>query len=86
MISGVAARTSAPLKNGDVIPVNRTPVPPDINGVVETLNTGLRTYALTCSTVPTAMNTVRSVAGRRLRPATGKWLLLGKFRGVPQRA
>jgi len=34
--------TSASLKNGDVIPVNRTSVPPDINGVVETLNTGLQ--------------------------------------------
>jgi phospholipid/cholesterol/gamma-HCH transport system substrate-binding protein len=33
--------TSASLKNGDVIPVNRASVPPDINGVVETLNTGL---------------------------------------------
>jgi len=34
--------TSASLKNGDVIPVNRASVPPDINGVVETLNTGLQ--------------------------------------------
>ena len=33
---------SASLKNGDVIPVSRTSVPPDINGVVETLNTGLQ--------------------------------------------
>jgi phospholipid/cholesterol/gamma-HCH transport system substrate-binding protein len=33
--------TSASLKNGDVIPMNRASVPPDINGVVETLNTGL---------------------------------------------
>jgi phospholipid/cholesterol/gamma-HCH transport system substrate-binding protein len=33
---------SASLKNGDVIPVGRTSVPPDINGVVETLNTGLQ--------------------------------------------
>ena len=34
--------TSAPLKDGDVIPVNRTSVPPDINGLVEHLNTGLQ--------------------------------------------
>ena len=34
--------TSAALKNGDVIPVGRTSVPPDINGVVESLNSGLR--------------------------------------------
>jgi phospholipid/cholesterol/gamma-HCH transport system substrate-binding protein len=34
--------TSASLKNGDVIPVSRASVPPDINGVVESLNTGLR--------------------------------------------
>jgi phospholipid/cholesterol/gamma-HCH transport system substrate-binding protein len=34
--------TSVPLKDGDVIPVNRTSVPPDINGLVEHLNTGLQ--------------------------------------------
>jgi phospholipid/cholesterol/gamma-HCH transport system substrate-binding protein len=34
--------TSASLKDGDVIPVNRTSVPPDINGLVEHLNTGLQ--------------------------------------------
>jgi phospholipid/cholesterol/gamma-HCH transport system substrate-binding protein len=33
--------TSASLKNGDVIPVSRASVPPDINGVVESLNSGL---------------------------------------------
>jgi len=33
---------SPKLKNGDVIPVNRTSVPPDINGLVEHLNTGLQ--------------------------------------------
>ncbi len=34
--------TSASLKNGDVIPVSRASVPPDINGVVESLNSGLQ--------------------------------------------
>jgi phospholipid/cholesterol/gamma-HCH transport system substrate-binding protein len=34
--------TSVSLKDGDVIPMNRTSVPPDINGVVESLNTGLQ--------------------------------------------
>jgi phospholipid/cholesterol/gamma-HCH transport system substrate-binding protein len=34
--------TSAPLKNGDVIPVADTTVPPDINSVLDTLNTGLK--------------------------------------------
>jgi phospholipid/cholesterol/gamma-HCH transport system substrate-binding protein len=34
--------TSVSLKDGDVIPVNRTSVPPDINGLVEHLNTGLQ--------------------------------------------
>jgi phospholipid/cholesterol/gamma-HCH transport system substrate-binding protein len=33
---------SAALKNGDVIPVDRTLVPPDINGLVETTNRGLQ--------------------------------------------
>jgi phospholipid/cholesterol/gamma-HCH transport system substrate-binding protein len=33
---------SASLKNGDVIPVSRASVPPDINGVVESVNTGLQ--------------------------------------------
>lgn len=33
---------SAPLKNGDVIPVDRTSVPPDINGLVEATNRGLQ--------------------------------------------
>jgi phospholipid/cholesterol/gamma-HCH transport system substrate-binding protein len=33
---------SAPLKDGDVIPVNRATVPPDINALVESLNTGLQ--------------------------------------------
>jgi phospholipid/cholesterol/gamma-HCH transport system substrate-binding protein len=33
---------SAALKNGDVIPVSRATVPPDINGVVESLNSGLQ--------------------------------------------
>jgi phospholipid/cholesterol/gamma-HCH transport system substrate-binding protein len=34
--------TSESLTNGDVIPVGRASVPPDINGVVESLNSGLR--------------------------------------------
>jgi phospholipid/cholesterol/gamma-HCH transport system substrate-binding protein len=34
--------TSASLKNGDVIPASRATVPPDINGLVESLNTGLQ--------------------------------------------
>jgi phospholipid/cholesterol/gamma-HCH transport system substrate-binding protein len=34
--------TSAPLKNGDVIPVNRASVPPDINSLVEAANRGLQ--------------------------------------------
>jgi phospholipid/cholesterol/gamma-HCH transport system substrate-binding protein len=34
--------SSTPLKDGDVVPMNRTSVPPDINGVVESLNTGLQ--------------------------------------------
>jgi phospholipid/cholesterol/gamma-HCH transport system substrate-binding protein len=34
--------TSPPLKNGDVIPVASTTVPPDINSVLDTLNTGLK--------------------------------------------
>ena len=34
--------TSPPLKNGDVIPVANTTVPPDINSVLDTLNTGLK--------------------------------------------
>jgi phospholipid/cholesterol/gamma-HCH transport system substrate-binding protein len=33
---------SASLKNGDVIPASRASVPPDINGLVESLNTGLQ--------------------------------------------
>jgi phospholipid/cholesterol/gamma-HCH transport system substrate-binding protein len=34
--------TSAPLKNGDVIPADRTSVPPDINSLVEAANHGLQ--------------------------------------------
>jgi phospholipid/cholesterol/gamma-HCH transport system substrate-binding protein len=34
--------TSVSLKNGDVIPASRASVPPDINGLVESLNTGLQ--------------------------------------------
>ncbi|MDT5291555.1 MAG: phospholipid/cholesterol/gamma-HCH transport system substrate-binding protein, partial [Mycobacterium sp.] len=34
--------TSPPLKNGDVIPVANTTVPPDINSLLDTLNTGLK--------------------------------------------
>jgi phospholipid/cholesterol/gamma-HCH transport system substrate-binding protein len=34
--------TSPPLKNGDVIPVADAAVPPDINSVLDTLNTGLK--------------------------------------------
>ena len=34
--------TSAPLKNGDVIPVADSSVPPDINSLLDTLNTGLK--------------------------------------------
>lgn len=34
--------TSAPLKNGDVIPVGRTSVPPDINALVAATNRGLQ--------------------------------------------
>jgi phospholipid/cholesterol/gamma-HCH transport system substrate-binding protein len=34
--------TSPSLKNGDVIPVSRASVPPDINGLVDSLNSGLR--------------------------------------------
>jgi phospholipid/cholesterol/gamma-HCH transport system substrate-binding protein len=33
---------SAPLKNGDVIPLSRTSVPPDINGLLEATNRGLQ--------------------------------------------
>jgi phospholipid/cholesterol/gamma-HCH transport system substrate-binding protein len=33
---------SSSLKNGDVIPVSRASVPPDINGLVDSLNSGLR--------------------------------------------
>ncbi|MGI9125590.1 MAG: MCE family protein [Mycobacterium sp.] len=33
--------TSPPLKNGDVIPVSRTSVPPDINETLDTANAGL---------------------------------------------
>jgi phospholipid/cholesterol/gamma-HCH transport system substrate-binding protein len=33
--------TSTPLKNGDVIPVNRTSVPPDINSLLDATNRGL---------------------------------------------
>ena len=31
-----------PLKNGDVIPVSRTSVPPDINSLLDAANRGLR--------------------------------------------
>lgn len=34
--------TSPPLKNGDVIPVSRTSVPPDINGLLDAANRGLQ--------------------------------------------
>jgi phospholipid/cholesterol/gamma-HCH transport system substrate-binding protein len=34
--------TSPPLKNGDVIPLADASVPPDINSLLDTLNTGLR--------------------------------------------
>ncbi|BBX67375.1 MCE family protein [Mycolicibacterium psychrotolerans] len=34
-------RDSAPLKNGDVISVDRTRVPPDLDSVLDSLNTGL---------------------------------------------
>jgi phospholipid/cholesterol/gamma-HCH transport system substrate-binding protein len=34
--------TSAPLRNGDVIPVDRTTVPPDINSLVDATNRGLQ--------------------------------------------
>ena len=33
---------SAPLRNGDVIPADRTTVPPDFDGVLDTLNSGLK--------------------------------------------
>jgi phospholipid/cholesterol/gamma-HCH transport system substrate-binding protein len=36
------AGSTESLTNGDVIPMSRTSVPPDINGVVESLNSGLR--------------------------------------------
>jgi phospholipid/cholesterol/gamma-HCH transport system substrate-binding protein len=35
-------KTSAPLKNGDVIPANRTSVPPDINSLLDATNRGLQ--------------------------------------------
>jgi phospholipid/cholesterol/gamma-HCH transport system substrate-binding protein len=35
-------RDSAPLKDGDVIPVERTSVPPDFDAVLDSLNTGLK--------------------------------------------
>lgn len=34
--------TSRPLQNGDVIPVDRTTVPPDINGLLDATNRGLQ--------------------------------------------
>lgn len=34
--------TSLPLKNGDVIPLNNTSVPPDINSLLDAVNTGLQ--------------------------------------------
>jgi phospholipid/cholesterol/gamma-HCH transport system substrate-binding protein len=34
--------TSPPLKNGDVIPLNRTSVPPDINSLLDATNRGLQ--------------------------------------------
>jgi phospholipid/cholesterol/gamma-HCH transport system substrate-binding protein len=34
--------TSPPLKNGDVIPLNHTSVPPDIDGLLDATNRGLR--------------------------------------------
>ncbi|RZT24573.1 phospholipid/cholesterol/gamma-HCH transport system substrate-binding protein [Mycobacterium sp. BK558] len=34
-------RDSAPLKDGDVIPADRTAVPPDLDSVLDSLNTGL---------------------------------------------
>ncbi|WP_077079388.1 MULTISPECIES: MCE family protein [Mycobacterium] len=36
------SETSPPLKNGDVIPIKDTSVPPDINSLIDALNTGLR--------------------------------------------
>ena len=36
-------RDSAPLRNGDVIPADRTTVPPDFDAVLDTLNEGLKT-------------------------------------------
>lgn len=36
-------RDSAPLRNGDVILADRTTVPPDFDGVLDTLNAGLKT-------------------------------------------
>lgn len=36
-------RDSAPLRNGDVIPADRTTVPPDFDSVLDTLNDGLKT-------------------------------------------
>ncbi len=35
-------RDSSPLKNGDVIPVDRTSVPPDFDAVLDSLNNGLK--------------------------------------------
>jgi phospholipid/cholesterol/gamma-HCH transport system substrate-binding protein len=34
--------TSSPLRNGDVIPASRASMPPDINGLVDSLNSGLQ--------------------------------------------
>ncbi|WP_396932432.1 MCE family protein [Mycolicibacterium sp.] len=36
-------RDSPPLRDGDVIPADRTSVPPDFDAVLDTLNTGLKT-------------------------------------------
>ena len=40
-------RDSAPLREGDVIPVDRTTVPPDFDAVLDTLDTGLKSIPAT---------------------------------------
>lgn len=46
--------TSPPLKNGDVIPLSRTSVPPDINSLLDTANAGLQ--AIPRDNLKTAIN------------------------------